>query len=256
MEKGRWSVKTAQFEGPLELLLELIEKRKLFISDVSLSTVADDFIQYLNQLEHFPVAESAQFILVASTLLLIKSKSLLPTLALSSEEEENIHDLEKRLMLYQRIRQLSGHLKARWGKEIIFEKNQSSAIEPVFSPDASMTIPALHAAIRSVLAAMPAKEHIPAAIVRKVISLEEMIANLSDRISASLKMSFTEFSGKSRAAGGKAADPSGMREHKVHIIVSFLAMLELVKRGVLAVRQENDFGDIEMETQHVGVPRY
>lgn len=247
-ENLTWKVKTEHFEGPLELLLDLIEKRKLFVNDVSLSAVADDFISYLNQLEHFPVAESAQFILVASTLLLIKSKSLLPTLTLSPEEEENIHDLEQRLELYKRIRALTGHLKERWGQHVIFEKNPPRSITPVFSPDASMTMPALAAAIQSVLAAMPAKERLPATVVKKVISLEEMISTLSDRIASSLKMSFRDFSG-----GHTASDK---REHKVNVIVSFLAMLELVKRGALAVRQEGDFGEIEMETQSVSTPRY
>ena len=245
-----WKVKTERFEGPLELLLELIEKRKLFVNDVSLSAVADDFIGYLNQLEHFPVAESAQFILVASTLLLIKSKSLLPALTLSPEEEENIHDLEERLALYKRIRELTGHLKECWGKQIIFEKNPPRHIEPVFSPDASMTVAALHAAIQQVLIAIPARERLPAVTIKKVISLEEMINNLSERVAATLKMSFREFS------GGRGEGSENSREHKVHVIVSFLAMLELVKRGVVAVRQENEFSDIEIETQSVTTPRY
>ncbi len=244
-----WKVKTEKFEGPLELLLELVEKRKLFINDLSLSAVADDFIGHLNQLENFPVAESAQFILVASTLLLIKSKSLLPALTLSPEEEENIHDLERRLELYRRIRELTGHLRERWGKHMIFEKNPPRTIEPVFSPDAGMTPAALFAAIQHVLAAMPSKEKLPTTIVRKVISLEEMIGQLSERISSALKMSFRDFS-KTNAKGGDT------REQKVGVIVSFLAMLELVKRGVLAVKQESDFGDIEMETQNVSTPRY
>jgi len=218
-----WKVKTERFEGPLELLLELIEKRKLFISDISLSAVADDFISYLNQLEHFPIAESAQFILVASTLLLIKSKSLLPALTLSPEEEENIHDLERRLELYKRIKELTGHLRERWGKYMIFEKNPPRDIAPVFSPDASMTVPTLFAAIQHVLAAMPSKEKLPTTIVKKVISLEEMIGQLSERISSALKMSFRDFS-KARSSGGDS------REQKVNVIVSFLAMLALRRR--------------------------
>ncbi len=72
-----FKVKVGQFEGPLDLLLELIEKRKLHISDVPLSEVADEFIEYIKSFEEFPIADSADFILVASTLLLIKSKSLL-----------------------------------------------------------------------------------------------------------------------------------------------------------------------------------
>jgi segregation and condensation protein A len=236
-------IKHETFEGPLDLLLTLIEKRKLFINDISLAKVADDFIAYVQQREHFPIAESAQFILIASTLLLIKSKSLLPTLNLTEEEEISIDDLERRLKLYQRIRELSTHIKDRFAKDIIFEKNQSRVITPVFSPDESMTIPNLLNSIRSVLTNLPKKETLPKAMVKKVISLEEMIDSLTKRIQSSLRMSFKEFAGVGK-------------EEKVTVIVGFLAMLELVKQGVIDVKQESHTDDIEIETQSVGVPRY
>ncbi len=89
-------VKTHIFEGPLDTLLSLIEKRKLFINDISLAQVADDYIAYIKSLNEFPIADSSHFILIASTLVLIKSKSLLPDLNLTTEEQESIDDLEDR----------------------------------------------------------------------------------------------------------------------------------------------------------------
>jgi segregation and condensation protein A len=243
MSPEDFKVKTHVFEGPLHLLLDLIEKRKLFINDISLAKVADDFISYVNELEQFPIAESAQFILIASTLLLIKSKSLLPSLDLTDEEQISIHDLEERLKLYQHIRDVSVHIKDRFGKKIIFQKNPLKDIKPVFSPDESMTIPALLLSIHGVLENLPKKEFLPKVIVRKVVSLEEMIGSLTERIKRSMKMSFKDF-----AKVGK--------EEKVHVIVSFLAMLELVKQGVILVSQEKDFEDINIESQAIGVPRY
>lgn len=242
-----YKVKLEQFNGPLDLLLTLIEKRKLFINEISLARIADDYIGYVKQREQFPIAESAQFILIASTLLLIKSKSLLPTLDLTTEEQASVEDLEHRLKLYKQIRDLSIHLKERYGKNIIFERNQPKTITPVFSPDASMTVPALLGAIKGVIQNLPKKEPIPKAVVKKVISIEEMINNLTSRIQSSLRMSFKEFS---RSHGGEG------KEHKVHVIVSFLAMLELVKQGMVDVTQEKDFDDIHIETQQIGVPRY
>src|SRR3989338_7017919 len=112
---SEYYVKTHIFEGPLDTLLSLVEKRKLFISDISLAQVADDYIAYIKSLEDFPIADSAHFILIASTLVLIKSKSLLPTLTLSEEEEHNIEDLEKRLAEYQKYKELSRHLRERFG---------------------------------------------------------------------------------------------------------------------------------------------
>ena len=243
----KYTLKMERFEGPLELLLDLIEKRKLLINDISLSKVADDFIQYVNALTassgQFPIAESAQFIVIASTLLLIKSKSLLPTLDLTDEEQLSVAELERRLALYKRFRELGSHIKNRFGKRIIFEKMPSKNIEPIFSPDPAMTMPALLEAIKGVINNFPRKEFIPQAIVKKVISLEEMIATLTERIKASLKLSFKEFAGVGK-------------EEKVNVIVSFLAMLELVKQGIVNVTQEREFDDINIETQNIGVPRY
>ena len=74
MESEDFKIKTTGFEGPFGLLLNLIEKRKLFINDVSLSAVTEDYLSYMNKLGGLPPSEVSSFVLVASTLLLIKSK--------------------------------------------------------------------------------------------------------------------------------------------------------------------------------------
>jgi segregation and condensation protein A len=242
-----FTVKQEHFEGPLDLLLTLIEKRKLFINDIALAKVTDDFIDHVKNIGQFPMADSANFILIASTLLLIKSKSLLPTLDLTGEEEQGIHDLETRLKIYQEIKNASIHVKALFGKEIIFEPSQARPVPVVFSPDAAMTCQNFLASVLNIIRALPKKEVLPKAIVEKVVSLEEMIGNLTERVTKSLKMSFKDFAGVSKTIP---------KEQKVHVIVSFLAMLELVKQGIIHVTQETAGGDIQMETKEVGVPRY
>lgn len=238
-----FKVKTASYEGPLDLLLDLIEKRKLFINDISLANVADDFISHVHSLESFPIADSANFVLIASTLVLIKSKSLLPTLQLSMEEETSIDELERRLKLYKRMKELSLHIKNQFGTQIIFQKSYTKAVDPVFAPSRDISLAALLNGIRTALASLPKKESLPKAIVKKVISLEEMIGKLTERVKTGLQMSFREFS-----KHGK--------EEKVNVIVSFLAMLELVKQGVIMVSQEREFGDIRMEPENLDIPRY
>jgi len=238
-----FTIKTEVFEGPLDLLLSLVEKRKLFINDIALSKVTDDFIAHIQNFENMPMADSAQFILIASTLLLIKSKSLLPTLTLTEEEEEGIHDLETRLKIYQRIKDASVNIKNIFGVNIIYPQSQSRPIETIFSPHESMNLLSLALSIKDIIKSLPKKENIPKAVVRKVISLEETIDNLTKRITQGLRMKFSDFANVSK-------------EEKVNVIVSFLAMLELVKQGILHVSQENHFGDIHMETKEVGVPRY
>ena len=237
-----FTVKHEQFEGPLDLLLDLIEKRKLFVNDVSLAKVADDYIAYVQNTGEFPVADSAHFILVASTLLLIKSKSLLPTLNLTVEEQASIHDLEARLKIYERMRDLAQKIKPLFGQSIMYPRGDRQQ-EPVFSPDADMTVTNIFAAAGRVLSNLPKKEFLPKVVVDKVISLEVVIESLTKRVSESLKMSFREFS-------------SAHKAEKVNVIVSFLAMLELVKQGVIDVTQEKHFDDIHMATEQVGVPRY
>ncbi|HEY9480793.1 MAG TPA: ScpA family protein [Candidatus Paceibacterota bacterium] len=240
-----FTVKQEHFEGPLELLLDLIEKRKLFVNDVSLAKVADDYIEYVKTLGEFPVADSAQFVLVASTLLLIKSKSLLPTLNLTTEEQASIEDLERRLKVYERMRTLSQKIKPLFGAQVLFSRGERR-LDPVFAPDADMTLANLLDAAKRVLQNLPKREFLPKVVVDKVISLEQMIESLTKRVSESLKMSFREFS------GGQKGNPT----EKVNVIVSFLAMLELVKQGIINVSQERHFDDIHMETEQVGVPRY
>ena len=252
MEKQLYTVKTPVFEGPLNLLLDLVTKRKLFVNDVSLAKVTDDFIRYIEEHEEFPIGESAEFIVVASTLMLIKSRSLLPMIKLTDEEEESIHDLENRLAVYARVQELAAGLKGIFGKRIIFEKIPSKNPVAVFSPDSKTNIENLLLALEKVLESLPRKEVMPKVIVRKIISLEEMIERLAERISQASKVKFREFHGLPAQAGAKG---KMTYEKKVSIIVGFLAMLELVKRCAIRVAQVGR-GDIEMEREGISVPMY
>lgn len=238
-----FTVKTQTFEGPLDLLLDLIEKRKLFISDIALAKVTDDFIDHVKQFENLPMGESAHFILVASTLLLIKSKSLLPDLALTEEEQGDIHDLETRLKIYKRIKEAGRNVEKLFGEEIIFGQSQSRAFDPVFVPDPGFSLEKALASLEDLVKRLPKNETLPKITVKKILSIEEMIGNLTQRITSQLRMSFRQFTAEHK-------------EERVNVIVSFLAMLELVKQGVLHVSQTENFSDIEMETKQVGVPRY
>jgi segregation and condensation protein A len=238
-----FTVKTQTFEGPLDLLLDLIEKRKLFVSDISLAKVTDDFIAHVRQFEDLPMGESAHFILVASTLLLIKSKSLLPSLNLTEEEQGNINDLETRLKVYKRIKEASKHVQELFGAEVIYPQSQARPIQAVFVPDPEFTLEKALYSLKDLINRLPKKEALPKVMVKKIMSLEESIATLTTRITSQLKMSFSQFT-------------SDHKGEKVSVIVSFLAMLELVKQGVLQVSQTSAFSDIDMETKDVGVPRY
>ena len=250
-----FTIKTEVFEGPLDLLLSLIEKRKLFINDISLSRVADDYIEYVKTLESLPMNATAQFILIASTLLLIKSKSLLPTLSLTEEEQGSIEDLENRLVVYKRYKDLSVHIADRFNKNPAFLKSPQKNFIPVFSPDASTNKASLLESIRNALASIPKIELLPKVVVQKIVSLEEMIERLSERITSSLKLTFTDFANSQTGIVGRRSN-TPTREERVAIIVSFLAMLELVKQGAIHVVQHNSRDEIEIETTALQVPNY
>ena len=239
---NQFKIKTEVFEGPMDLLLSLIEKRKLLINDVSLAKVTDDFISHLQNREAYPIKDASEFLVIASTLLLIKSKSLLPMLNLTEEEKTDMYDLELKLKIYKKIKELSVSIKQNFGKDFIFFANQRK-VEPVFSPSTDMNALNISNAIFDVIKNLPKFEVKPKIKVTKVVSLEEMITNLTKRVQSSLKMSFKDFSGMGKA-------------EKVNVIVSFLAMLELVKQGIIEVNQKEKFDDIQMETKSVGVPSY
>lgn len=238
-----YSVKTDVFEGPLDVLLDLVEKRKLFVNDISLAAVADDYIAHLQSFEKMPVDFVSNFLIVASTLVLIKSKSLLPTLSLTDEENADIHELERRLQELQKIRELSTGVKRMFGQSIIFAKSHTGVQEAVFTPTEEIAIPSVVNAMRDIIERFPKKITLPKVIVKKVISLEEMMDRLTTRIASSFKMSFREFAGVGK-------------EEKVNVIVSFLAMLELVKQGMIAVTQNSYGEDIEIETNVLETPQY
>ena len=115
--ENSYKVKLSSFEGPFSLLLSLIEDRKLHINDISLSQVTEDYLSYVNTLESKDPREVSSFIFVAATLILIKSKSLLPNLTLTEEEEGDIKNLEERLRLYELYTRLGGGLKKLFGKK-------------------------------------------------------------------------------------------------------------------------------------------
>jgi segregation and condensation protein A len=183
-------------------------------------------------------AEVSSFVIVASTLILIKSKSLLPNLDLTAEEEGDIKSLEERLRLYELFLKLGGNIKNAFGEKIIFAPLARKSDVLVFLPDDRITKESMMGFARDVLGSMPKKIFLPEVEVRKVISIEEMIEKLTERIKNSLKLNFNDLNGK-----------ISTREEKVTMIVGFLAMLELVRQGIIDAIQENDGGDIIMEKQ-------
>ena len=240
---GSFSVKAGGFEGPLDLLLSLIEDRKLSISEVTLASVADEYTAHVRALERVPIGETAQFVLTASTLLLIKSRSLLPTLDLSAEEQGDIRDLEKRLARLSIIRERARELARKLGGPALYARR--ARIEPLvtFAPGSSLRVAVLVETIQGLVSALSSQaSRVPEALVRRTVHLEQVVRNLAERVERAIAVRFSDIRATSR--------------DRLDLIVSFLALLELVKRGSVAAVQEIPFADIIIEGQQVGVPRY
>jgi segregation and condensation protein A len=242
----QYKVKQGTFEGPLELLLSLIEDKKLFVNEISLAEVTNDYISYIKSLSGIEtdkhIADVSYFILVAATLILIKSKSLLPNLSLTEDETEKISDLENRLKLYKIIKNASIDINNNFGTKIIFMPNERIWSEPIFSPDPLITIGNISSSMTDVLNHIPKKtEKLPEVEVKKIINIDEVINNLTERIQGAMNLSFKEFTESSGA--------ENKQEAKIHVIISFLAMLELVREGIIDVIQNTNFGNIEMNSQ-------
>ncbi len=236
--QSSYTVKTASFEGPLGLLLDLVEGKKLFINEISLSQVTDDFLAHTRSLPKNDLSELTSFLSVAATLILIKSRSLLPGFLVTKEEESEIKDLESRLALYQIIREISTELTEKYGKTRIMLAPERELTMTVFAPDTKLSVDILLGAVQDSLSRIPKETVLPEVRVRKVISIDEMLTKLTERVASAASFSFKEWQ---RTIPGEDRDTM-----KGNVIVSFLAMLELVRQGMMDALQNVEFEDIEL----------
>lgn len=227
-----YQIKLEKFEGPLGALLELIEKRKLSINEISLADVTDQYINYLKALENFPLVEVSNFVAIASTLMLIKSASLIPSFELTEEETGDIKDLERRLRIYAQIRNFAANLGQSFGKKIMFNREAFLGFNFGFLEPKGVTMEKLHSILKQIIANLPIKEILPEAVVRKTVSLEKKISEIISRIHQQIELSFSSV---------------GSKSEKLEIIISFLAVLELIKRGFIMVEQSQIFDNIRIK---------
>ena len=216
------------------------------ISGVSLAEISGQFLDYLKTFEKLPYADTASFIETASILMLIKSRSLLPQMEISEEERQSIEELEKRLEIYKFIRNVSGALKNIYGKTPSFERESFANMDIVLGiKPANLSLQNIFEAVKSVINFLPKDESLPQVKVGRIIKLEEKISELAQRIQDNIQTCFSDFSGQNRC--GIKLSREELSEIKTEIIVSFLALLELVKQGMAMVEQEKSFGEINVK---------
>jgi segregation and condensation protein A len=230
-----YSVQTPVYEGPLDLLLNLIERAELDITSVSLATVTDQYLAYINGLKHINADEISAFLVIAAKLLQIKSEALLPRPpARRPDEEDAGRSLVDQLKLYKRFKEIGGWLNSQQHANLrtFLRIAPPPKVEPKLDLS-NLTLETLVTAAKIAFAKEKEKQPLGVIIAPPRITIREKI----DLISRMLRE--VEHSTFSALLNSGAS--------RLEIVVTFLALLELVKRYRVAAHQEGLFNDIEID---------
>ncbi len=241
-----YQVNLAKFNGPLDLLFSLIEEKKMAINEISLAQATDQFLGYFKKLQEDALNKPesisstdyqrilADFLVIASRLILIKSRSLLPNLVLSKEEEGDIKELEERLKIYQQIK-IWGRELGKWakGRPLYLSRESYFNLPVVFYPPKNIYPDNLAKIYTEFLKTLPQIEKLEEQSLQRVVTLDQKIQELKTRINTAVEASF--------------ADISNGVKTKIDIILSFLAVLMLFRSRILELSQDKLFGDIKIK---------
>ncbi len=228
-------VKVQQFEGPLDLLLQLIEEQKLDITQLSLATVTEQFLVVLQQVgDQLSASDLADFLTIAARLLLIKSRALLPYL--QPPDADDGKDLEQQLKLYrefflasQQVNRMLHRRRFSFARERLLLSKEPQA----FAPPPNLTAGRLATIFVEVVAALPPQLPTSRGVISKTVSIHEKIKQLRDLIWRETRLRFSQLLGGS--------------QDRMEVIISFLAILELMKQRTVTVQQEEMFQEIVIE---------
>jgi len=223
-----YEISLDNFSGPIHKLLELIEERKYEVTTVNLAKVTGDFLDHVRTVERSEPRLLADFIAIAAKLILIKSKSLIPDLELTPEEEADIQDLELRLKLYKEFKTSETNIDALWKRGYIsYAREPSSALDtPVFYPPGSLTTESLLLSVSSLHETLSAYQNEEERY--EVVNFEEYVGDLFSRVSGKI----SKFSSLSES------------KEKKEVILLFLALLHLLKDSKISIDQEGQFTEI------------
>lgn len=255
-ESNIYRANTTAFQGPLDLLLSLVESRKLFINDISLALIADEYFLYVNKkIDEFKIrkekdyefiANITAYIVVLATLILIKTKSLLPNTKLTNEESNEIKNLEQKIEIYKYLKTISRDIGKQFGNnEMLLPKkqpkiNNHKSIEKSFSPG-EITLDSLSLLIKKITENLPKNENLPSISVSKIISLRERIDEIMSYFQEGNDTDFSNILKKNNFTDTK--------DKNIFQIVSFLAILEIARNGIIELDQNNLFGNIKITKQ-------
>lgn len=239
-------IKVADFEGPFDLLLHLIKKNKMNIYNVEIYKVTNQYLNYLDQMKEMDLEITSEFIVVAATLIEIKSKTLLPKVK-KEEEEEDEEDVEKKLLekliTYKKIKESTNFFRERYVSsgdiytkkpEIIEEVKDTSDNEDILK---NITLLDLYHIYNNLLEVYMNKQNKANVIQKRIYVDKYKIEDKYDYLLEVIKeKKVTEFS-----------EIMTTCECKLECVVTFLALLEMIKQKVVKVYQNSSFGEIMIE---------
>jgi segregation and condensation protein A len=234
-QTGSYTFTTPVYEGPLDLLLRLIEHAELDITAVALAMVTDQYLTYIRQLDNARADEISAFLVIAAKLIQIKSEALLPRPPVREAGEENpAENLARQLRIYKRFKEIANELEQRDAQGLRTYLRLAPPPKTEGRLDLSeITLNDLLEAARSTFMQEKEKQSLGTVISAPKVTIRQKIAFISEALSKNKNSSFRALLGSSST--------------RLEMVVTFLALLELVKRYRVSARQDALFGDIEIE---------
>lgn len=237
MDAPSYRVTLDVYEGPLDLLLRLIEREELDISQVSLALVADQFLAFIAQLADVPASSLADFLVVAARLLVIKSRYLLPKPAQPAvdEDEEDVGEaLARQLQEYKRYKALAAQLRQieESGLRSYPRVAPPPQIDKPLQPGQVSPLDLLEA-MRRVLDANPTLPPVDGVVAPVAVRIGDCIRAIQGLLRSQPRVHFSELMRRARS--------------RTEILVTFMAILELIKQQYLSATQAAPFADILLE---------
>ena len=238
------TVKLQVFEGPLDLLLYLLEKNKVNIYDIPIVEITEQYMEYIREMKRQDLEVLSEFLVMAATLIDIKSKMLLPSAVTDGEEEEDPRaELVQKLLEYKMYKYMSFELRDRqvdaaksWYKKPMLPKEVEDYQYPINYEELmkDMNLTKLHEIFKSVMKRQedkidPIRSQL-GKIEKDEINLEEKQSYIEEYVKNHKRFSFRQLLEKQGS--------------KMEIIVTFLAVLEMMKQGIISIEQEDTFADI------------
>ncbi len=225
------SLKLEKFEGPLDLLLQLIELEKLNITEVALSQVTEQFLHYLDKLEIEKSEELAEFLVIATKLVYMKSRTLLPYL---NPEEDDGPNLADQLKMYQQYIEASKKINIYWQQNrIAYGRIEPPVKVTEFILPLNAKTKDLNKAMEKLVARLRPPTALPQITIDRAISVKQKVESIWHALKQHKKMNFKDLLNSAQS--------------KTEVIVSFLALLELMRDQKAFISQSNTYGDMEVK---------